>query len=103
MQETITGFVGLDAHAESTAIGFAEAGREAPRFVGTVGPRFLELSKALSRLGGPEHLLIVYEAGPCGFALARELRAKGYRCEVVAPSKIPRRPGIGSRRTGVMR
>jgi hypothetical protein len=26
MDELITGFVGLDAHAESTAIGFAEAG-----------------------------------------------------------------------------
>lgn len=33
MNELSTGFVGLDAHAESTAIGFAEAGREAPRFV----------------------------------------------------------------------
>jgi len=93
MHETITGFVGLDAHAQSTAIGFAQTGREAPRFLGTVGPKFLELSKALSRLGGPAQLLVVYEAGPCGFALARELRAKGYRCEVVAPSKIPRRPG----------
>ena len=93
MHETITGFVGLDAHAESTAIGFAEAGREAPHFVGTVGPKFAELSKAVAKLGDPGRLLIVYEAGPCGFALARELRAAGYRCEVVAPSKIPRRPG----------
>jgi len=29
MQELITGFVGLDAHAESTAIAVAELGREA--------------------------------------------------------------------------
>ena len=36
---------------------------------------------------------MVYEAGPCGYALARELVARGYRCEVVAPSKIPRRRG----------
>jgi len=93
MDETITGFVGLDAHAESTAIGVAEPGRAAPRFVGTVGARFAELSKALARLGSPRTLLIVYEAGPCGYALARELGAAGYRCEVVAPSKVPRRPG----------
>lgn len=93
MDEIITGFVGLDAHAESTAIGFAEAGRAAPRFIGTVGPRLSELTKALGKLGEPGTLLIVYEAGPCGYGLARELAALGYRCEVVAPSKIPRQPG----------
>lgn len=93
MQELITGFVGLDAHAESTAIAVAEVGRTAPRFVGTVGPTLAQLSKALHTLGEPHSLLIVYEAGPCGYGLARELRAQGYRCEVVAPSKIPRKPG----------
>jgi transposase len=93
MNELITGFVGLDAHAESTAIGFAEAGREVPRFVGTVGPKLAEIKKALGKLGEPRTLLIVYEAGPCGYGLARELSAQGYRCEVVAPSRIPRRPG----------
>lgn len=93
MDETTTGFVGLDAHAESTAIGVAEAGRAAARFVGTVGARFTELGKALAKLGEPSKLLIVYEAGPCGYALARELQRAGYHCEVVAPSKVPRRPG----------
>ena len=66
VEEFITGFVGLDAHAESTAIGFAEAGRAAPRFVGTVGAKLAELSKALGKLGEPHSLLVVYEAGPCG-------------------------------------
>ena len=61
MDELITGFVGLDAHAESTAIGFAAAGRAAPRFIGTVGPKQPELTKALGRLGEPRTLLIVYE------------------------------------------
>ena len=94
MDEVITGFVGLDAHAESTAIGFAEAGRAAPRFIGTVGPKFSELTKALGKLGEPGTLLVVYEAGPCGYGLARALLARGYRCEVVAPSKIPKQPGV---------
>jgi len=93
MQQAITAFVGLDAHAESNAISVAEAGREVPRFVGTVGPKFTELSKALAKLGDPSKLLIVYEAGPCGFALAREFKRAGYHCEVVAPSRVPRRPG----------
>lgn len=93
MDELITGFVGLDAHAESTAIAVAEVGREAPRFVGTVGARLSELTQALSRLGEPQRLQVVYEAGPCGYRLARELIRLGYRCAVVAPSKIPRRAG----------
>jgi len=91
MDEGITAYVGLDAHAESTAIGVAQADRTAPRFVGTVGAKFEELTRALGRLGKPEVLQIVYEAGPCGFTLARQLRQAGYQCEVVAPSRIPRR------------
>jgi transposase len=38
-------------------------------------------------------LLIVHEAGPCGYGLARQLCARGYRCEVIAPTMIPRKPG----------
>jgi transposase len=93
MEEVITGFVGLDAHAESTVIGLAEAGRAAPQFIGTVGAKAAQIKGALSKLGEPGSLLIVYEAGPGGYGLARELTAAGYRCEVIAPSKIPKQPG----------
>ena len=93
MEDSITTFVGLDVHSESTAIAVAVVGREAPRFVGTVASRFAELRKALGKLGEPSSLFVVYEAGPCGYGLVRELREAGYRCEVVAPSKIPRKPG----------
>ena len=73
MDELITGLVGLDAHAESTAIGLAAARRAPPQFIGTVGPKRSELTKVLGRLGEPQSLPIVYEAGPCGYGLAREL------------------------------
>jgi transposase len=66
MEEVITGFVGLDAHAESTVIGLAEAGRAAPQFIGTVGAKAAQIKGALSKLGEPGSLLIVYEAGPGG-------------------------------------
>ncbi len=36
---------------------------------------------------------VVYEAGPCGYALARALRQTGYTAEVIAPSRTPRSPG----------
>jgi transposase len=93
MENDITGYVGLDVHKESTAIGVAAPGRGAARFVGTVGPEFRELLKALMQLGRPEQLLLAYEAGPCGYALARQLAAHGYRCEVIAVAKMPRKPG----------
>lgn len=51
MNKSITGFVGLDMHAKSKAISFAKAGRAKPRFVGTVGVKHSELTKALSQLG----------------------------------------------------
>ena len=78
MDETIKGFVGLDVHAESSAISVAAPGRAAPRVVGTVGPKFPELSKALAKLGDPSRMSIVYEAGPCGYALARGRKRAGY-------------------------
>lgn len=93
MSKTITSFVGLDVHKESIAIAEAESGRETPRFIGTVGCDLQQLLKALTSLGKPETMLVVYEAGPCGYGLARQLRSRGYRCEVVAASKIARHPG----------
>jgi transposase len=93
MSEPITAFVGLDVHKDSIAIAIAEPGRSAPRFLGTTGPAVAELEKAPSHCGAPPQLLIVYEAGPCGYGLVRQLRASGYRCEVIAPTMIPRKPG----------
>lgn len=37
-------------------------------------------------------LRFVYESGPCGFQLARDIRAMGVDCDVIAVSSIPRSP-----------
>jgi transposase len=93
MNDDITGYVGLDVHKESIAVAVAVPGREAPRFVGTTGPQLSEMLKTLSHLGLPDQLLLAYEAGPCGYTLARKLAERGYRCEVIAVAKTPRKPG----------
>jgi len=93
VKEDITAYVGLDVHKDSIAVAVATPGRAAPRFLGTVGPDLSELIKALSRLGRPKQVLVCYEAGPCGYPLARQLIERGYRCEVIAISKMPRKPG----------
>ena len=77
MDELITGFFRLDVHAQPSAIAWAQAGRAAPGFIGTVGVKLSELTRALGKLRAPDSLLIVYQAGPCGFSLARDL---AYRC-----------------------
>jgi transposase len=93
MNEGVTSFVGLDVHKDTTAIGVAEAGRDEPRFLGTVGPQLGELLKAMRNLGKPQTVHVVYEAGPCGYVLVRQLRERGYWCEVIAPNKMPRSKG----------
>jgi len=86
-------YVGLDVHKDSIAIAFATArSRSDPQFVGTTRYSVISLTKALSKLGTPSDISICHEAGPCGYGLVRALREQGYQCEVVAPSRVARRP-----------
>ena len=43
--------------------------------------------------GKASTLTFAYEAGPCGYGLHRYLTGKGFSCQVIAPSLIPRKPG----------
>ena len=85
--------VGLDVHKDSISVGAAAPGREPGRRVSKVPHDVSKLTKILARLGSPQELHLVYEAGPTGFGLQRRLSALGYECEVIAPSLMPRRPG----------
>ena len=94
MKEPITSYIGLDIHKESIAIAIAiaDADRAAPRFIGTINPVPAELCKAMRRVCNKETTLIVYEAGPCGYGWVRYLRKQGWDCDVIAPSRITRKP-----------
>jgi hypothetical protein len=85
MHEATTTFVGLDVHKNAIAVAIAKPGRAPARFLGTTPPTLASVRKALTAFGAPKRVAVVYEAGPCGYRLARELCADGYRCAVVAP------------------
>jgi transposase len=89
-----TTYVGMDVHKSSISVAMLVPGSskalqwELPNQVGEVR----RLVRKLRREAGSE-VICAYEAGPCGYALQRQLREEGVNCQVVAPSLIPRKPG----------
>jgi transposase len=85
-------WVGLDAHKE-TITGAAITGDGEIRNLGTFPNHPEQLTKRVDQWGDRETMRVCYEAGPCGYGIARQLERMGIACMVVAPALIPRRPG----------
>ena len=82
--------VGLDVHAAKVVAAVLDAETGELQFF-TLGG---EIGQAAGLCAGlPRPVRAAYEAGPTGYALARELAHRGVDCVVAAPSKIPRAPG----------
>lgn len=85
-------YVGLDVDASQIAVAVADAdGMD--RSMGMIPYRSESIRKMMKKLGPAERLRVCYEAGPTGFALYWLLTSWGIRCEVVAPTLVPRKPG----------
>lgn len=93
MEQGIKFFVGLDVHKDTIAVAVAEAGRTPAQLVGSIAHDVPRLLKRLARYGEPAQVQVVYEAGPTGYGLQRALAQRGYHCQVIAPSLIPKRAG----------
>ena len=84
--------IGLDVHKESIAVSIAPQNTTEVRRYGIIGGSLEAVDKLLKKLSRDNvELRVVYEAGPCGFVLCRHLRNKGFHCEVIAPSLIPKK------------
>ncbi len=84
-------YVGLDVHkATISATTLNEDGEIVHR--ATFGAELEHLDHLVSRLCGAR-VRVAYEAGPCGFGVARHLRSLGCEVLVAAPSKIPSASG----------
>jgi transposase len=95
MQHSRTWSVGLDVHKDLIAGASAPEERDAAvTYLGTIGPRPCDLDKRIRTLQSTApQLVFVYEAGPCGDWLSRDVTKKRLVGWVVAPSQIPPKAG----------
>jgi transposase len=88
----IVHYIGLDVHKETIAVAIAPANTTEVRLYGIVGGTLEAIDKLIKKLARENvELRFVYEAGPCGYVLYRHLKSKGFHCEVIAPSLIPKK------------
>jgi len=85
----------MDVHKDTIAVDYVAQDHGAEvTFLGTIGTRQCDIDSLIRKMQSKAtHLIFVYEAGPCGYWLYRDLTKKGYDCWVVAPSLIPKKPG----------
>jgi transposase len=93
MEHDSTLYVGLDVHKDSITVAYALGSGEL-ELLGRIGTTQTDIDRLCKRLQSKaRRIRIVYEAGPCGYGLYRQLVQKGFDCMVCAPSLIPRKPG----------
>ena len=87
-------YVGLDVHKETIAVAIADARSNDVRFYGGIKNTPDAVAAMIKKLGERhKRLRFVYEAGPCGYGLYRQINAAGHLCEVISPAHTPRRAG----------
>jgi transposase len=93
MKNVIT-YVGIDAHKKDLYIAMLVGSGNAPVTwqVANEPTAVKRLVRKLER-EAPGEVRAFYEAGPCGYALQRQLKSARIDCDVIAPALIPRKPG----------
>ncbi len=90
-----TTFVGLDVHKRWINVAVLTAGQDTP-LEWRIANEPQAIGKMLKRVAGvaSDDVRNCYEAGPCGYALQRQIISwSEASCMLVAPSLIPRKPG----------
>jgi transposase len=93
MSEIIT-YVGIDAHQRELHVALLiGAAAEPATWVVENDPKAIDRLRRKIERDAPGPVRICYEAGPCGYALQRQLTGGALTCVVIAPALIPRKPG----------
>jgi transposase len=94
MNKYSTKYVGMDVHKETIAVAIANEGRRDPVYYGEIPNSAEAIRKLVKKVASNgEVISFCYEAGPCGYEVYRQLIDLGQKCDVVAPSLIPRKSG----------
>jgi transposase len=90
----VTTYVGIDAHKKDLFIAML-SGRGAKPVTWQLANEPNAVRRLVRKLEreAPGPVRVFYEAGPCGYALQRQVTTSRVSCEVVAPALIPRKPG----------
>jgi transposase len=84
----------MDVHKETIAVAIAQEGRGDPAYYGEIANNIQAIRKLVKKVtSNGENVAFCYEAGPCGYDVYRQLIDLGQRCDVVAPSLIPKKSG----------
>lgn len=87
-------YLGLDVHKDSITIAVLPAPAKAPTRVDRLPNDATKLKRYLERVARDGVVRACYEASGAGYVLHRALTEWGYACDVIAPSLIPKRPGV---------
>jgi len=91
-------FIGMDTHKENTEIAYSLEGRnQHPNHLGKIKTNKQSIERLVRKLQSkfPKATLhFIYEAGPCGYWIYRLLTKLGHPCYIIAPSLIPKAPGV---------
>jgi transposase len=92
--KNVTTYVGIDAHKKDLFIAMV-VGTQTTPVTWTVPNEPSAIRRLVRKLEreAPGPILACYEAGPCGYALQRQMTTSRLACQVIAPALIPRKPG----------
>lgn len=90
----VTTYVGIDAHKKDLFIAML-IGQEKTAVTWQLANEPQAVRRLVRKLEreAPGPIRVFYEAGPCGYALQRQVTTSRVSCDVVAPALIPRKPG----------
>jgi transposase len=84
----------MDVHKDSITIAVLPQYSKSPDRVERLPNDLTKLARFLRRVAEGGELRCCYEASGAGFVIHRSLRGLGFQCDVIAPSLIPKRPGV---------
>lgn len=90
----VTTYVGIDAHKKDLFVAML-IGHEPKPVTWQLANEPQAVRRLVRKLEreAPGPVQMCYEAGPCGYALQRQVTTARVTCQVIAPALIPRKPG----------